>query len=91
MDVILERPMTAVVADIPLSDDTRDALLGQVNRRRRVLDCIVAYERGHWDRAIVMAQSLKIKPTLLPKAYADALKWSREIHEGLTPKAATGA
>jgi EAL and modified HD-GYP domain-containing signal transduction protein len=74
--------MSAVVAEVPLSDETRAALLGQVNRRRRVLDCIIAYEKGDWDRSIILAQSLKIKPTLLPKAYADALKWSRELQQG---------
>jgi EAL and modified HD-GYP domain-containing signal transduction protein len=88
MDVILERPMSSIVADVPLSDETRAALLGETNRRRRVLDCVIAYERGHWDRAIVMAQSMKVRPTLLPKAYADALKWSRELQAPPTDKPA---
>ena len=91
MDVILERPMSAILADVPLSDETRDALLGQTNRRRRLLDCIIAYERGHWDRSIVMAQSLKIKPTLMPKAYADALKWSRELEASVGHQPAPAA
>ena len=81
MDVILERPMAKIVEEMPLSDETRDALLGRSNRRRRALDCVIAYERGQWDRSIVLAQTLKIKPTLLPKAYADALKWSRELQQ----------
>jgi EAL and modified HD-GYP domain-containing signal transduction protein len=85
MDVILERPMAAIVADVPLSDETRAALTGESNRRRRMLDCVIAYERGHWDRAIVMAQSLKVKPALLPKAYADALRWSRELQQDTAP------
>jgi EAL and modified HD-GYP domain-containing signal transduction protein len=79
LDAILSRPMKAVLADLPLADETEAALLGEDNETRRLLDCVVAYEHGDWETAEHLARRAKIDPSLLPKAFADALRWSREI------------
>jgi EAL and modified HD-GYP domain-containing signal transduction protein len=79
LDAILGRPMKAVLADLPLADETEAALLGADNATRRLLDCVIAYEHGEWERAEHLARRAKIDPALLPKAFADALRWSREI------------
>jgi EAL and modified HD-GYP domain-containing signal transduction protein len=79
LDAILGRPMKAVLADLPLAEETEAALLGEDNAIRRLLDCVIAYEHGEWERAEQLAGRAKINPALLPKAFADALRWSREI------------
>jgi EAL and modified HD-GYP domain-containing signal transduction protein len=79
LDAILGRSMSEVLIDLPLDKDTQAALRGQDNWKRRVLDCVIAYERGDWDRAIDLARRTAIERTLLPVAYAEALKWSREL------------
>ena len=79
LDTILERRMSEVLVDLPLSDDTKHALLGADSAGRRLLDCVIAYERGKWDEASAAAKRLNIDPVRLPKAYADALRWSREL------------
>jgi c-di-GMP-related signal transduction protein len=79
LDAILGRPMKAVLADLPLAEETEAALLGEDNDTRRMLDCVIAYEHGEWERAEQLARRAKIDPALLPKAFADALRWSREI------------
>jgi EAL and modified HD-GYP domain-containing signal transduction protein len=81
LDAILGRSMSEVLIDLPLDKDTQAALRGQDNWKRRVLDCVIAYERGDWDRAIDLARRTAIERTLLPVAYAEALKWSRELSE----------
>jgi EAL and modified HD-GYP domain-containing signal transduction protein len=79
LDAILGRPMHAVLADLPLAEETEAALLGEDNATRRMLDCVIAYEHGEWERAEQLARRAKIDPAQLPKAFADALRWSREI------------
>jgi EAL and modified HD-GYP domain-containing signal transduction protein len=79
LDAILGRSMKAVLADLPLADETQAALMGEDNETRRLLDCVIAYEHGEWETAEQLARRAKIEPTLLPKAFADALRWSREI------------
>ena len=78
---ILGREMSAVLRDLPLADETRNALLGEDNRTRRPLECAIAYERGDWDRCTQLATHAGIKLTVLPIAFAEALRWSRELQQ----------
>ena len=80
LDTILERRMSEVLVDLPLSDDIKHALLGAENTGRRLLDCVIAYERGKWDESVSAARRLGLDPMRLPKAYADALRWSNELN-----------
>lgn len=79
LDVILQRPMEEALDDLPLPDMIRSALLGEQNRARAILDAVITYERGQWDEATHHVSLAKIAPEGLPMAYADALKWAREL------------
>lgn len=81
LDAILERPMADVLAGLPVSAELKGALLGTdaASPLRRLLDCAAAYERGHWQRALDAAASLGIDHARLPRAYEEALHWSREL------------
>jgi EAL and modified HD-GYP domain-containing signal transduction protein len=81
LDAILERPMADVLAGLPVSSELKGALLGTDadGPLRKLLECAAAYERGHWQRAIDAAAPLGIDHARLPRAYEDALRWSREL------------
>jgi EAL and modified HD-GYP domain-containing signal transduction protein len=79
LDAILSRPMATILEDLPLAPASRAALLGEDNPMRRILDCAIAYERGEWDRCTGLAKQAGIKLTVLPGAYAEALRWSKEL------------
>lgn len=79
LDSMLRRPMAEAVAEVPVSPSIKAALLGEANTPRLVLDAVVAYERGEWDLAEDAATQALFDPALLPKAYADALRWAREL------------
>lgn len=81
LDVILQRPMTIALDELPLPASVREALLGEPNAARVALDTIVAYEQGHWDQAVALATSLGLNPHVLEDTYADALRWSRELSQ----------
>lgn len=82
LDAILEQPMPALVKTLPLPQVVHDALLGADNRPRHVLDCTVAYEEGSWDQCFELAKKAGVNPTVLPAAYAEALRWSNELKTG---------
>jgi c-di-GMP-related signal transduction protein len=86
LDVILDRPMDAVLAQLPLSPETQAALRGEDNEGRKLLDCVIAYERGIWDRAVELARVVGVQSLVLPKAHADSLRWTRELQRGFTAK-----
>jgi len=77
LDAILRQPLERAVADIPLSDFVREALLGDQRPARSILDAVVAYERGEWDAAIAAIAPLGLPVPALPRAYAEALEWPR--------------
>jgi EAL and modified HD-GYP domain-containing signal transduction protein len=79
LDAMLGQQMNTALADLPISDPVRKALLGEQNRPRAVLDAVIAHERGQWDEAARIAGTLSIKAERLPTAYADSLKWAREL------------
>ena len=80
LDVILERPMADVLADMPLPDTIKEALLGGHNEARVVLDAVVAHERGAWADAQTAAHQAG-HADALPQIYADALRWTRDISQ----------
>ena len=79
LDVILQKPMEEALSELPLSDTVHKALLGEENLARFVLDTVIAYERGLWDEATRLAQMAGYPADQLPVAYADSLKWAREL------------
>jgi len=48
IDAILDRPIHEVLANLPVSTDTRTALCGGANRFREIYDTLLAYERADW-------------------------------------------
>lgn len=77
MDAIAGRSMKDAVADLPLTDRARRALLGEKNPLRAVLDAVMAYEVGSWEEAL--ASEFVTDEFILPRAYSSALNWAREL------------
>ena len=79
LDVILQRPMKDVVASLPLTSSTRDALLGKEGPARLVLDVVTQYERGAFDEAGQTAERLGLETFELRSAYHRALTSSSRL------------
>src|SRR5215470_2913577 len=79
LDVVLGRPMSEALEEMPLPAAVNDALLGEKNQARHVLDAVLAYEQGKWAEASEAMQTLRLPEDLMPNVYADALRWAREL------------
>jgi EAL and modified HD-GYP domain-containing signal transduction protein len=77
LDAMLNRPMKDALAELPLSDAARQALLGRQNPLRAVLEAVMAYEAGSWEEAL--ASDVIDDETTWPRVYSSALVWAREI------------
>ena len=86
LDAILEVPMSGILAHLPLPEEADAALRGRDNHSRRLLDCIIAYEHGDWDRYLALANKAELGINVVPSAYAQALKWYEKI-ESVSPAA----
>src|SRR5262245_9072100 len=79
LDVVLGRPMKEALGEMPLPAIVNEALLGEKNHARYVLDAVLAYEQGQWTQATEAMEQLRLSADLLPAVYGDALRWAREL------------
>ena len=79
MDVLLSQPMSAVLAQLPISAECRDALGGQENSLSRILQLIVACERGEWDLLSRQCSTLDTAESVVWGLYTQAIQWARSF------------
>ena len=64
------------------------ALRGENNKSRRLLDAVIAYEQGGWDRCMNLSADAGMERLVVPFAYGKALQWYRQfktISDGSAP------
>lgn len=81
LDVMLGRPMAEAVDAMPIAVSVCDALLGEANEERMILDAVIAYERGQWELSRELSASAGLESHSLPAAYADALQWAHGLQQ----------
>ena len=67
LDAVTGCPMEEAVRELPLTQDTRDALLGGENVARYVLDAVIMHGRGDWDGATAAATCIACRPRTSPR------------------------
>ena len=75
LDVLLSLPMEDVLKEVALADDINAALLGEDNDLRRLLDLVIAYEKGDWDAVITCSDRLNLPAEQLKPTYDNVLEW----------------
>lgn len=79
IDAFIDRPIEEVVAELPLSDEIKNALCGQHNSLRDVLDIVIAYERGDWTGWSARLKQFGISEDDFPVIYANTVDWVNKI------------
>lgn len=65
-----------VLADVPLTDDARSALLGEGGPLRDLIEVSLAAERADWEALVAGGRRLGLDPRELAAAHIEALRWS---------------
>jgi len=79
IDAILGRPMRAILAEMPIGDEVRTALLGEGNQLHEVLETVIAYEQANWAGFSQGAQKLSLPEEAFSEMYLKSLRWCREL------------
>ncbi|MEL4105403.1 HDOD domain-containing protein [Oscillospiraceae bacterium WX1] len=78
LDIIFHRDQNALLADLPLTDEVKDALMGG-GVLGSMLSMLKAYEKGRWEEfESVYKPDLAVQETLM-NTYLEALEWARSI------------
>lgn len=84
LDTIMGVPMERVLADVPVADEVRDALVSGRGPLASVLNQIRAWESGHIVRA-TGSDGLVVD---LAEAYLDSLEWAEHVYSHAQRKVA---
>lgn len=76
MDAFLDCPMSCILEDLPLNVEIKEALLGEKNCLREVLETFQSYQKGDWKRLSEYASKFNIDEESIMRIYWDSLKWT---------------
>ena len=79
LDAMMDRPLDELLKTLPLSDDISAALLHQQGPLGAALQCVLAYDRGHWDE--VHYQNLSTSE--ITQTYLGAVAWAGQVAQAL--------
>lgn len=85
MDAILDLPMSAILADIPVEDEIKKALLGNPGYFRDVLEIAMSYETGTWKQLIESAKQARVHEEVVPDLFLQSLTWAGQVL-GVAPR-----
>jgi c-di-GMP-related signal transduction protein len=89
MDAILDQPLAAILAELPVRREIKEALLKRSGVYRNILDVAIALERADWEKVSALAASLGILEDRIPPLYASAVDWSTALRRGARSPVAT--
>ena len=79
IDVLLNKPMEDIVHELPLTEDIKNALLGEHNGLRQMLNKVILLESGQWDKNGGRRLFNEIPDERLMSLYLEALEWVMEL------------
>jgi c-di-GMP-related signal transduction protein len=83
MDVILEIPMSQVLDNVPIDQESKAVLLGGASRLRPFYQLMLAQESGEWKTASELAAHLHLAESEVAECYWQAMQWARQVSSGI--------
>jgi EAL and modified HD-GYP domain-containing signal transduction protein len=74
LDAFMDRPLPELLDELPLSTEVFTALLEGAGGEGEALQCVLAYEKGSWDRAEF--HSMGVPLGSLAEIYDEAVEWA---------------
>jgi len=78
LDKVMNKPMSDCIEDILIADEVRNALLGERNSLRELLDCVIEFEQGNWDKLEKGCKLLYENNVMVH--YIEAIQWANEVN-----------
>jgi len=78
IDAIVDRPLSDILADMPIAEDVKAALLGEKGPLREIYELMFSYEQGNWTQFSELAIQKRIDENEIPPLYRKALEWTTQ-------------
>tara|TARA_R110002050_G_scaffold9504_1_gene33056 strand:+ start:200855 stop:202039 length:1185 start_codon:yes stop_codon:yes gene_type:complete len=79
LDALLDKSLTAVLDQLPLSTELSEALLNKSGPAGQALRDVLNYEKGDWQA--LAASPLPVE--IIARSYLDAIHWAKELNAQL--------
>jgi c-di-GMP-related signal transduction protein len=79
LDAILDRPLEALLQELPIPPAVKAALLGGTGPLRDVFDCVLTYVTGDWDNLSARMDQLNLGEEEVPRRYREAVAWAQKV------------
>jgi EAL and modified HD-GYP domain-containing signal transduction protein len=79
IDALLDMPMEKALEQIPLSEDLKSALLSKPGLFRNILELVIGYESGDWERFSELKNLFHINESDIPPLHRESIKMARTI------------
>jgi c-di-GMP-related signal transduction protein len=82
MDTILELPMSQVLDNVPIDQESKSVLLGAASRLRPFYQLMLAQESGEWKAVSELTSQLHLNESDVADCYWQAMEWARQVNAG---------
>jgi c-di-GMP-related signal transduction protein len=79
MDALLNVRMIDALAEIPVDDEIKKALLGKPSRYGPIFEVVLDYESGTWEQLAHSARHIGLHEEFLPDLYFRSVRWVTEV------------
>jgi c-di-GMP-related signal transduction protein len=83
MDAILDQPLEFILAELPVRQEIKEALLAHSGTYRDLLDIAIAHENADWENITALGTKLRIKEGQIPALYVSAVDWASALRRGI--------
>jgi len=89
MDAILDQPLEAILAELPVRREIKEALIAQTGSYRLMLDIAIAHEFADWGKVAAFVSKGGMKEEEVAALYLAAVDWSTALRRGVRAPVAT--
>ncbi|MBU5487486.1 HDOD domain-containing protein [Clostridium sp. MSJ-8] len=80
LDLFMDKPMKTLVEEVHLEKEVSEALLGEENSIRKILELVKAYEKMDVRKVQAYCEELNIDKQILFDIYSEAIDWVNETN-----------
>lgn len=84
LNYLIDAPMEEILAEVPVADEIKNALLKHEGRCGKLYDLVLSYEAADWERITVLAEELGIKDNMITSVYFICMENVNTLWEQLT-------
>lgn len=74
IDALMNVPLENILSELPISEDVKDALLGNENMIYNLLKLIIMYEKGEWKEVSDLAVNFGLDEEFISNCYLESIQ-----------------